>query len=64
MKPDVPALASHSKPSVTPPNRNTIDGAPLDTVLAMRGAVVEGVYRAAIGRKGCSEARLSEEKWG
>jgi hypothetical protein len=44
-------LASRRKPSVALPQHNTIDGAPLDAILSMRGTVSGGVYRAAIGRK-------------
>jgi hypothetical protein len=44
-------LGSRRKPSVALPQKNTIDGAPLDAILAMRGTVSGGVYRAAIGRK-------------
>ena len=39
-----------SQRAVLPPVVNNIDPAPLNGVLAMRGAVVDGIYRAAIGR--------------
>jgi hypothetical protein len=32
------------------PTRNAIDAPPLNTILSMRGVVVDGIYRAAIGR--------------
>jgi acetolactate synthase regulatory subunit len=35
---------------VAPPVANAIEPAPLNGVLAMRGVVTDGIYRAAIGR--------------
>jgi hypothetical protein len=42
--------ARHTAP-VGLPTKNAIDAGPIDTILAMRGTVVGGIYRAAIGRK-------------
>src|SRR5258708_26530554 len=41
---------SASQGAVSPPVTNNIDPAPLNGVLSMRGAVADGIYRAAIGR--------------
>ena len=43
------ARAKWARPAV--PNESAIVGGPLDAVLSMRGTVVGGVYRAAIGKK-------------
>jgi hypothetical protein len=42
--------SSPSPGPVLPPSANTIDPAPLNGVLSMRGVVADGIYRAAIGR--------------
>jgi hypothetical protein len=44
-------LGPRHKPLVALPVKNAIDAAPIDAILAMRGNVNGGVYRAAIGRK-------------
>jgi hypothetical protein len=42
--------SSSSQGALSPPVANTIDPAPLNGVLSMRGVVTDGIYRAAIGR--------------
>ncbi len=42
--------SSSSQGPVLPPVANNIDPAPLNSVLAMRGIVTDGIYQAAIGR--------------
>ena len=42
--------SSSSLGALSPPVANSIDAAPLNGVLSMRGVVAEGIYRAAIGR--------------
>jgi hypothetical protein len=43
--------ASHHNTPVALPTKNAIDKDPINGILAMRGTIVGGVYRAAIGRK-------------
>jgi hypothetical protein len=42
--------SSSSQGAPSPPIANSIDPAPLNGVLSMRGVVTDGIYRAAIGR--------------
>ena len=42
-----------------PPERNRIDGGPLNAILSMNGTVTNGVYRAAIGRVTLLRTKLS-----
>jgi hypothetical protein len=45
------SLAAHHNAVAGRPTENIIDATPIDAILAMRGPVVGGIYRAAIGRK-------------
>src|SRR6266581_3915475 len=45
------ARTSQNWPALAFPQTNTITGPPLDNVLAMRGTVTGGIYKAAIGRR-------------
>jgi hypothetical protein len=54
---------SASVPAPAFPKVSAISGPPLDAVLAMRGVVTGGVYKAAIGRKGLCTGIQSGAKW-
>src|SRR5262249_2914463 len=43
-------LPQQTARAVRPPFKNTVEAAPLNTILSMRGAAANGIYRAAIGR--------------
>jgi hypothetical protein len=49
-RPGAGKSVSSSQGVLSPPIANTIDPAPLNGVLSMRGVVTDGIYRAAIGR--------------
>jgi hypothetical protein len=49
-RPGVSRSGASSQGAVLPPVANTIDPAPLNGVLSMRGVVADGIYHAAIGR--------------
>jgi hypothetical protein len=43
---------------------SAIDGGPLDAILSMRGTVVGGAYRAAIGKKGVVNGEMVGREMG
>ena len=60
------STADRLKKSVLPavPLASSIDGGPLDAVLSMRGIVIGGVYKGAIGRKAMLNGELIGREMG
>lgn len=43
-------LGGTARPTTSLPSKSEIDAAPIDAILSMKGTVIDGLYRAAIGR--------------